>query len=59
VYILTNEQTIFRYNAETDTVRELVEAGSNNKDIAAYYQDLFVITTEGNAKRYNEGRLRR
>lgn len=58
-YILTNEGKIFRYNAGTDSVRELVEAGSNNRDIAAYYQDLFVIETSGSVRRYMEGRLRR
>jgi hypothetical protein len=58
-YILTNESKIFRYSAATDSVRELVEAGSNNRDIAAYYQDLFVIETTGSVRRYMEGRLRR
>jgi hypothetical protein len=58
-YILTNEGKIFRYNAETDNVRELTEADSNNRDIAAYYQDLFTIDTAGNVRRYLEGRLRR
>jgi hypothetical protein len=59
-YILTNERTVFRYNAETADVRELVEAGADNGDIAVYYQDLFVIKTyNGGVKRYSEGRLRR
>ncbi|GAB7541323.1 hypothetical protein [Cupriavidus sp. 8B] len=58
-YILTRENKIFRYNAETDSVRELTEAGSDNRDIAAYYQDLFVIKITGSVKRYNEGRLKR
>jgi hypothetical protein len=59
VYVLTNENRIFRYSAETDTMRELTEAGSDNRDIAAYYQDLFVIKSAGSVKRYNEGRLKR
>jgi hypothetical protein len=59
VYILTNENRVFRYNAETDDLREVVEAGSDNRSIAAYNQDLFAIKTDGSVKRYNEGRLRR
>ncbi len=59
VYILTSENKIFRYSAEAHSVRELTEASSDNRDIAAYYQDLFVIKTDGSVKRYNEGRLKR
>lgn len=33
------------------------EAGSNNRVIAAYYQDLFAIETSGSVRRYMEGRL--
>lgn len=60
VYILTNEGKIFRYHAGEGHVRELAEAGADNEDIAAYYQDLFVIKKHGGGvKRYNEGRLKR
>jgi len=59
VYILTNENKIFRYNSETNNVRELTEAGEDNKKIAPYYQDLVVIKTDGMVWRYNEGLLKR
>ena len=59
VYILTNENKIFRYNSETDNLRELTEAGEDNKKIAPYYQNLFVIKTDGTVWRYNEGLLKR
>jgi hypothetical protein len=59
VYILTTENKIVRYSAETDTERELTEAHADNKIIAAYFQDLFVIKKDGSVKRYNEGREKR
>jgi hypothetical protein len=59
VYILTNENKIFRYNSQTDNLRELTEAGEDNKTIAPYYQDLFVIKTDGTVWRYSEGLLKR
>jgi hypothetical protein len=54
VYILTSENAIWRYNLPDDDLRELRESGSDNKDIAAYGPDIFVIKNNGNVWRYNE-----
>ncbi len=59
VYMLTNEGEIRRYNSQGSPLRELTEAGSDNRDIAAYGQDIFVIKTNGSVWRYNEFILKR
>lgn len=59
VYVLTTQNNIWRYNSQNNTLRELREAGSDNKDIAAYGPDIFVIKCNGTVWRYNEGLLKR
>lgn len=59
VYILTTQNTIWRYNSQYNNSRELREADSDNEAIAAYGPDIFVIKSNGSIWRYNEGLLKR
>jgi hypothetical protein len=54
LYILTTEGDIWRYNAKTDNLRHIVEAGKENVDIAAYGQEFFAIDKHKNVWRYSE-----
>jgi hypothetical protein len=54
VYILTNKEEIFRYISQDNDLTRYDKAGSNNRDIAAYGKDLFVIKDDYTVWRYNE-----
>jgi hypothetical protein len=62
VYILTTEQTIWKYNSQNNTSREIDKANKDNETIAAYGPDIFVIKNNdkgGGIRRYNEGLMKR
>jgi hypothetical protein len=60
VYILTTEQTIWKYDSQNNTSREIDKANNDNETIAAYGPDIFVIKSRGGGVwRYNEGLMKR
>jgi hypothetical protein len=62
VYILTAQQTIWKYNSQNGTSREIDKANNDNERIAAYGPDIFVIKNSvrsGGVWRYNEGLIKR
>jgi len=62
VYILTTEQTIWKYKSQDNTSSGIDKANNDNENIAAYGPDIFVIKSNsrgGGVWRYNEGLLKR
>jgi hypothetical protein len=60
VYILTTEQTIWKYNSQNNTSRQIDKAHNDNETMAAYGPDIFVIKHHGGGVwRYNEGLMKR
>jgi hypothetical protein len=59
MYILTDAGNIIRYFSPKNEAKKLTDAGSDNRDIAIYGKDIYVIKNDGKVWRYSEFILKR